>query len=392
MDLFQAHPEVLEDQHFKILACIHLAESVHHLSNKKIRLPLMPLVTVLVPCRDGSRYIRQMIESVACQTFGDFELLVVDDGSTDDSAEIVQSYAEIDKRIKLAKSPGQGIVAALNYGISISDSELIARIDSDDEMHPQRLEVQVGEFQKDRRLSFCGSSISVTDSVGCRVGAIRFPATNSAIVSGLREGRWVIAHPAITYKRFAIERLGGYSEPAKHAEDLDLWLRAAQARYSIINLKKPLTSYRVHGKNDTIQNSDLHLKRRSFALLNDYAARDSSGNSEKGREFATPFSIIADGPKETTVEHLDYLISRLKCQDLRSFLSSGFILHRFIFGLIFLALSTGRPMLLAKALQLLFNGKINIFPYLWYYAIRIFPVNFSNTRTARGVRARGCQT
>ena len=113
----------------------------------------LPLVSILLPFRNAERTIDRCLESIIGQCLRDWELIAVDDGSTDKSYEIIGSYAQTDSRIKLHSSKGNGIVDALNQGISVSLSHLIARMDADDVMHPQANEA-VRIFVKKSR-SWC---------------------------------------------------------------------------------------------------------------------------------------------------------------------------------------------------------------------------------------------
>lgn len=100
-----------------------------------------PLVTVLMPVRNGEKYIREAVDSVLCQSYVDFELLIINDGSTDSTADVIASFH--DRRIKFKTRPAQGISAALNYGLQQSAGTYVARFDADDLCLPHRLATQV---------------------------------------------------------------------------------------------------------------------------------------------------------------------------------------------------------------------------------------------------------
>ena len=105
--------------------------------------PQVPRVSILMPFRNAAQTIAETLDSIHRQTFGDYELIAVDDGSSDASAQIVARHAAADPRIRLHRSPGQGLVPALNYGLRLAVSELIARMDADDLMHRDRLREQI---------------------------------------------------------------------------------------------------------------------------------------------------------------------------------------------------------------------------------------------------------
>jgi glycosyltransferase involved in cell wall biosynthesis len=347
----------------------------------------MPLVTILTPCRDGAAYIHKMIESVQAQNISDFELLVVDDGSKDSSREIVLEYAENDHRIRLLCSPGQGIVSAMNYGIALSDSKFLARIDADDEMSPDRLQEQLKEFRRHKELTVCGSSLQVVDAIGHEVGIVNFPVNGHVIVKSLREGRWVLAHPSVMYIRTAIEGLGSYSEQSRHAEDLDLWLRLAAVGYKFRNIPRPLTKFRVHGKNDTILNSELQKERRIYAISRDYFSRKNVGKVDEQR-FASIFAMVLAPTSKIKSSQLDVLYVALGSKTLREILKGGFLFNKFIFSLIVYALKNRKIKFLFKILKIIIRSRVNLPEYLLFYIIYIFPINISNRKAVKAFKTR----
>lgn len=348
----------------------------------------MPLITILVPCKNGEKFLHQMLASVLSQTFRDYEVIIVDDGSTDRSREIVFKYSELYEKIRLEESPGRGIVSAMNYGIEVSDSKFIARIDADDEMYPNRLESQVREFDVDSRLGVCGSSIAVCETHGDPVGTVHFPEKNNAIVAGLREGRWVIAHPAVMYQRTAIQRLAAYSEEARHAEDLDLWLRAAQAELRFKNLPQILTKFRVHGENDTIRKKELHCERRIYALWRDYSVRGGLSLEQESTRLIQTFSILTTVASKVNNADLHRLLMDLRDSRINKLLNTGFILQRFIFALLKHSINNNNWSALLKISALLMLCKANIFPYLKYYIWSIFPIYLKNKKSIKEFRRR----
>lgn len=340
----------------------------------------MPLITVLVPCKNGAKFLQQMLNSVLKQSFSDYEVLVVDDGSIDESREIVLRYAESHAKIKLEHCPGEGIVSAMNHGIKVSDSEFIARIDVDDELYPNRLESQIGEFLADSGLAFCGSAITVCDANGDSKGMIRFPMKNGAIVAGLREGRWVIAHPAVMYKREVIQTLDAYSEDAKHAEDLDLWLRAAKSGYRFKNIPRALTKFRVHGNNDTILNREKHHQQRIYALWRDYSSRSCLSIKHEQERLFSLFSILALSASKVNTVHFDRLLQDLRDHRIKQVLTGGFILQKFVFSLLKYNFINMKISNLPEILALLVISRGRLLGYFRYYLFSVFPVYIKNRK------------
>lgn len=186
-------------------------------------------VSVVLPYRDAENTLREAIDSVLGQTFSDFELILVNDGSCDTSADIVHAYSKRDSRIVSHVTPGSGIVDALNAGLALSRAPWIARMDADDICHPDRLGKQLATIE-------AAPAVSV---VGCRVDL--FPAhlttagmqhyihwiNRLATPEDIANEIWVespIVHPSAMIRREALVAVGGYVH-GDFPEDYDLWLR-----------------------------------------------------------------------------------------------------------------------------------------------------------------------
>ena len=137
-----------------------------------------PAVTVLMSVFNGEAYLRKAIESILGQTFFDFEFLIINDGSTDDTGAILEHEAKRDARIKVFEQDNQGLVGSLNFGLSKARGRLIARIDADDIAYPQRLEKQVAYMAKHTELLALGSAITLIDDQGRTVKQIKLSYGN----------------------------------------------------------------------------------------------------------------------------------------------------------------------------------------------------------------------
>ena len=111
-----------------------------------------PLVSIVMPCRNEEKYLPVCLDSIQRQTLRNWELIIVNDHSHDQSAKILEDFLKIEKRGRVLHNPGNGLVSALNLGINHSQSEMIARMDADDIMEPQRLEMQVEHLQKNTHI------------------------------------------------------------------------------------------------------------------------------------------------------------------------------------------------------------------------------------------------
>jgi glycosyltransferase involved in cell wall biosynthesis len=199
-----------------------------------------------MPVHNAERFLREAVESVLSQTFPDFEFIIVNDGSTDAGPAILDEYRKSDERICVYHQDRQGIVAALNLGLSRCRGKYIARMDADDVAMPQRLETQVKLMDEHPELVILGSAVKVIDEGGRELRVYRPPATDTEI-------RWrllfdnAFPHPAVLLNgRVLRERRLEYDEKARHAEDYDLWSRLLE--YGLgRNAEVVLMSLRLHG-------------------------------------------------------------------------------------------------------------------------------------------------
>ncbi len=211
----------------------------------------MPKVTVLMPVYNGERYLRDAIASILGQTFTDFELLLIDDGSTDKSCEIISSFT--DARIRLVKNDGNiGLIRTLNKGIDLAAGEYIARMDCDDISLPQRFEKQVSFLDKHPETIMVASYIVQLNADGDETGswADDIDTKTSAEIHEMIPRANCIAHPSIMMRK-AIAQNYRYNEKQKGSEDWDLWLRISQDGLKIEKINEVLLKYRVHPQSAT---------------------------------------------------------------------------------------------------------------------------------------------
>jgi glycosyltransferase involved in cell wall biosynthesis len=209
---------------------------------------MTPLVTVLMPVYNGAAYLRSSIESVLAQTFKDFELLIIDDGSTDTSEPIYSAMAAADSRIRFFKKTNGGISSALNKGLELARGIFIARTDSDDIMLPQRIERQYEFLQSNPGLGFCSSAMEVIDKDGV-VKAVYHPVPSSkAELDALLHDRAGITftHPTVMMRRSLAVGLQGYNKIFEPCEDTDLFCRMIASGATGFALPEVLMQYRMH--------------------------------------------------------------------------------------------------------------------------------------------------
>ena len=211
---------------------------------------MLPEISVLMSVYNGERYLRQALDSILTQSFTDFECLLIDDGSSDHSAEIIAGYK--DDRIRYI-SDGQnvGLTRRLNEGIKVARGKYIARHDDDDVSATQRFAKQVKFLQANQDHVACGSRVAIIDSDGDIIGSKKFALEHSQLFDrNLSENQFV--HGSLMIRKQALQTVCGYRTFFVYAQDYDLTLRL-QEQSKIANRAEPLYAFRY--SNETISAS-----------------------------------------------------------------------------------------------------------------------------------------
>lgn len=204
------------------------------------------LVSVLLPVHNGSAFIAKAVESIQRQTFTEFELLIVDDGSTDATPEIVKAIAAKDPRIRYLRKNHGGIVGALNHGLDSSTGKYIARMDADDIALPERLKVQLSFMEAHAEVAACGMAIrKFRGQFPIFWMTERFPETERGVATRLLFNP-PLMHPTTMIRSCILRGLGGYDAEYESAEDYELWSRIS-ALHRITNLPQVGLYYRRSG-------------------------------------------------------------------------------------------------------------------------------------------------
>ena len=221
----------------------------------------MPLVSVIMPVYNGERYLAEAIESILAQTFTDFELIIVDDGSRDRSLEIIRDFEKRDERISvIQRETNRGEGDARNSGVAASNGQYIANMDCDVVSLPERLEKQVEYMQANPEIGLLGTRARIVDADLSPRSYFDVPPEHALIVIRLFVGGPLV-HPAVMVRRNCLETADGYDPAFTCAADIALYGRllwTAQVRFA--NLPACLLLYRVHGSNLSINGNRKRLE------------------------------------------------------------------------------------------------------------------------------------
>jgi glycosyltransferase involved in cell wall biosynthesis len=236
-----------------------------------------PAVSVVMPVRDGMPFVREAIASILGQSLHDFELLVVNDGSTDGTREWIASLD--DPRVRLIDAEGRGVVAALNTGVAHARGEFLARHDADDLSHPERLAVQLAFLRDHPEVDIVGSLSHFIDDRGrpvdtpwvADVRRVHDAACTPEALRTLLPLTCGIAHGTVFMRTSVVREAGGYRPEFEWAEDYDLWLRLLP-RHRFAKIPRPLYWHRLHDRQVGAQYRDTQLRRTIAAKL-DYIQR-----------------------------------------------------------------------------------------------------------------------
>jgi len=205
----------------------------------------MKTVSVVIPTYNYGRYIAEAIDSALAQTYAPLEIIVVDDGSTDDTRAVLAPYGD---KIRTICQQNAGVAAARNTGIAAARGEYIAFLDSDDLWHPRKLELQMARFDADPSLGLVHCGVEIFDSDGRTTGTIEHGLDGRIAAALLRLDEEVLSAPgtSIVVPRRVAEEVGGYDVRLAPSEDWDFCYRVA-VRYPVAFVPELLVRYRLHG-------------------------------------------------------------------------------------------------------------------------------------------------
>ncbi|MBW2734763.1 MAG: glycosyltransferase [Deltaproteobacteria bacterium] len=222
-------------------------------------MPKPPEVSVLLPVRDGAATLAAALESLASQSHREHEVIVVDDGSQDESIDIVKGFAQRDPRVRLVEPGAVGLVAALNIAAQEARAPILARMDADDICMPYRLRRQLSWLRRRPELTVVGSLVETFGSAADNAGWQRYIKWLNSCRDEERIARELLvesplAHPSVMMRRGPFESVGGYRD-FDGPEDYDLWLRLARAGARFAKVPVVLLRWRDHAQRLTRMDS-----------------------------------------------------------------------------------------------------------------------------------------
>lgn len=219
---------------------------------------MLPKISVVMPVWNGEKYLRPAVDTILAQTFTDFELVVVDDGSTDGTLDILASFT--DSRIRLCRLEHGGIVTALNAGVAAARAEWIARQDADDLSLPSRLQAQWDAVKTNKDVVLCFSDAELIGDGAREALRARFPRTRALLALRLCFQSPII-HSTVLFRKNTFLRAEGYLPEERHAEDFGLWGRMLPLG-DFVPVRERLLQFRMHA--ESVSKGNLQ-KQRSLA-------------------------------------------------------------------------------------------------------------------------------
>ncbi len=225
-----------------------------------------PTVSVLLTVYNEKPYLRRAVQSILDQTFEDFEFIIINDGSTDGSKDLLDRFAHCDERIRCVHQENKGLIASLNRGLNMAHGKYIARMDADDIAHPERLQAQVRFLDTNPDIGVLGTQVEWINDSGKADGEWNFPTDPDQVAWRLLFGT-CLCHPSVMMRASLVQDLGGYTAWATHGEDYELWTRAL-LKSRLANLPETLLKYRRHGKTVSEQNRETQFETTGRAAAN----------------------------------------------------------------------------------------------------------------------------
>ena len=322
-------------------------------------------ISVLMPVYNKEKYLKESIESILNQTFTDFEFIILDDGSTDNSAEIVESYRDL--RIKFYKSEKKGIVKQLNFGISTAKTQIIARMDADDIAELNRFQEQFDYIQKNPEVSVVGSNVLLIDEKAKVIFKKVYPENHRDIEYAMPVEN-SMCHPTVMMRKEVFDNVGLYKESHTNAEDYELFLNLLLHGRKFYNIQKLLLSYRA----PVLRKSSIEVNQMNsipYQLGTDYLNEALRVNLSDGENYNYYYRMaLIEYYKGSIIMSRDYLLKCLRISRKNIFKVLRYLLIGFL----------GDRMI--KYLR-----RTKILPYLSLYINKYLKLDFHQIRPVKAI-------
>jgi glycosyltransferase involved in cell wall biosynthesis len=229
----------------------------------------MPIISVVIPVYNGEKTIKETVDSVINQNFLDFELIIINDGSTDKTLEIISMIK--DERLKVFSYPNAGLAASRNRGISLATGEYISFIDADDLWIPDKLESQLKVLQENPEAAVAYSWTDCIDESGKFLGKGSYLSFSGDVRANLLLSNFIDSGSNVLIRTEVLRKVGYFDESRKSCEDWDMWLRLA-ADYSFVAVSKPQVLYRMSTTSMSV--NFLRMEAESMEVIEKICDRD----------------------------------------------------------------------------------------------------------------------
>jgi hypothetical protein len=256
-------------------------------------MPSQPVVSIVMAAHNAARHLAETMDGIFAQTSDSWELIAIDDGSTDDTGDILDRYAKEDTRIRVIRQGNRGLAASLNSGVAEARGLYIARLDADDVPMPHRLATQVAWLDRHPEVVMVGSS-AIYLAEGIRTNTLKSVPTDPRTIRRLLVHGNCMIHPTVVMRKSALMAAGGYRTCFRAAQDYDLWLRMVE-QGPIANIAEPLIYYRIHSEQATVRK----LHQQVWGVI---AAQHAARQRRAGRP--DPLDGVAEITEATIRSHL----------------------------------------------------------------------------------------
>lgn len=283
-------------------------------------------ITVLMPVYNAGKYLVEAIDSVLNQTLGDFEFLIINDGSTDNTEELIRSYT--DPRIRLINQPNGGVSAALNTGLALARGTYIARFDGDDICYPSRLEKQYAFMQLHPEYIVIGSDADYMSEEGDFLFTYRNTGHSNEEIQERINVYCPFVHSSVFYRKAPVLETGGYEVNAHSFEDYFLWKHLIK-KGKVCNFKDPLIKVRFNASSVTVDEKD---RDPVFVQLKEKALETGKISHEEGQLLLKSIRRLSPLKKESSYHRMlgkKYLWNNYKPSSARMHLRKSMRLEPF---------------------------------------------------------------